>query len=110
MTKKDNEYFENSTKCWICDNDYIDGDVEVKDHCHITGKHGSSAHRDCNINGKLSHKISVKFHNLKNYDSHLIMLELSRFNLQTNVIPNGLESIWALVSITSLVLLVASNF
>ena len=25
MTKKDNEDFENSTKCSICDNDYIDG-------------------------------------------------------------------------------------
>ena len=24
MTKKENENFENSTKCWICDNDYID--------------------------------------------------------------------------------------
>ena len=23
MTKKDHEDFENSTKCWICDNDYI---------------------------------------------------------------------------------------
>ena len=27
MTNKDNKDFENSTKCWICDNDYIDGDV-----------------------------------------------------------------------------------
>ena len=24
MTKEDNEDFENSNKCWICDNDYID--------------------------------------------------------------------------------------
>ena len=30
MTKKDNEDFENSTKCWICDNDYIDNDVKNK--------------------------------------------------------------------------------
>ena len=37
MTKDDNEDFENSTKCWICDNDYIDSDVKVRDHCHITG-------------------------------------------------------------------------
>ena len=37
MTKKDNEDFENSTKCWICDNDYIDNDVKVTDHCHING-------------------------------------------------------------------------
>ena len=32
-----------------------------------------------------------KFHNLKNYDSHLIMQELNKFNLKINVIPNGLE-------------------
>ena len=49
ITKKDDEDSENSTKCWICDNDYIDGDVKVRDHCHITGKYRGSAHRDCNI-------------------------------------------------------------
>ena len=53
MTKKYNEDFENwRTKCQICDNDYIDGDVKVKDHCLITGKYRGSAHRDCNINVK----------------------------------------------------------
>ena len=52
MTREDNEDFENSTKCWICDNDYNDGDVKVRDHCHITGKYRSFAHRDCNINLK----------------------------------------------------------
>ena len=36
MTKKDNEDFGSSTKCWICDNVYVDGDVKVKDHCIIT--------------------------------------------------------------------------
>ena len=29
MTKDDNEDFENSTKYWICDNDYIDSDVKI---------------------------------------------------------------------------------
>ena len=28
MTNKDNEYFPNSTKCWICDDDYIDTNVK----------------------------------------------------------------------------------
>ena len=37
MTKDDNEDFKNSTKCWICDNNYIDSDVKVRDYCHITG-------------------------------------------------------------------------
>ena len=29
MTKIDNENFENSSKYWICDNDYIDSGVKV---------------------------------------------------------------------------------
>ena len=33
MKKEDNEHFENSTKCWICDKDYVDNDVRVRDHC-----------------------------------------------------------------------------
>ena len=82
MTKKDNENFENSSKCWICDNNYIDKDVKVRDHCHITGKYRGYAHRDCNINVKLNHKIPVIFHNSKNYNSHLVMQKLGKFNLK----------------------------
>ena len=65
MTKEDNEDFKNSTKCWICDNDYVDTDVKVRDLCDITGKFRGSAHRACNINLKLNHKIPIAFHNLK---------------------------------------------
>ena len=91
MTKEDNEGFKNSTKYCICDNDYIDKDVKVRDHCHITGKYRCSVHRDGNINLKLNHKIPIVFQNLKNYDSHLIMQELGKLNVEINVIPNGLE-------------------
>ena len=55
-TKEDSEDFKNSTKCWICDNDYIDKDVKLREHCHITGKYRGSPHRDCNINLKLNDK------------------------------------------------------
>ena len=89
MTKEHNEDFENSTKC--CDNYYTDNDVKVKDHCHITGKYRGSAHRDCNINLKLNHKIHAAFHNLKIYDSHIVIQELGKFSLKVIVIPNGLE-------------------
>ena len=82
ITKEDNENFKNSIKCWICNNDYDDNDVKVGDHCHITQKYRDSAHRDYNINLKLNHKIPVVFHNLKSYDSHLIMQELGKFNLK----------------------------
>ena len=64
------KYFKNSTKCWIFDNFYIDCDVKVRDHRHIIGKYGASAHRDIAISTlnqiKLNHKIPVVFHNLKN--------------------------------------------
>ena len=86
ITKGDNEDFEDSTKCWICDNAYADGDVKVRDHCHITGKYRGSAHRDCNINVKLNHKIPVVFHNLKNYDSQFVMKELGKFNLKKMIL------------------------
>ena len=91
MTKEDNEHFKNSTKCWICDNDCVDNDVKVRDHCHITGKYRDSAHRNCNINLKLNHKTSVVFRKLKRYNSRLIMQKLGKFNLKINVIPNVLE-------------------
>ena len=57
----------------------------------MTGKYRRSGHRDCNINVKLNHKIPAVYHNLKNYDSHLIMQELSKFNLKIHVMPNELE-------------------
>ena len=91
MTKEDNEDFKNSTKCWICDSGYVDTDIKVRDHCHISRKYRESAYSDFNINLKLNHKIIVVFDNLIYYDSHLIIQELSKFNLKINVLPNGLE-------------------
>ena len=38
MTKRDYEDFENSSKCLICDNVYVESNVKVIDHCHINGK------------------------------------------------------------------------
>ena len=46
ITKKDNENFNNPTKCWICDNDYIDNDVKVRDHCRITKNYRGPPLRD----------------------------------------------------------------
>ena len=66
MTKDDNENLWNSTRCWICDNDYVDTDVKVKDHCHITGNNRGTAHRDCNVILKLNHKVLALFNSLKN--------------------------------------------
>ena len=75
MTKEENENFKKCTKYWICDNDYVDNIIKVRDTSHFTGKYRGSADRDCNVNLKLNHKfkITIVFHNLKNCDSHLII-------------------------------------
>ena len=99
-----------TTECWICDNDYINDDVKARDHCHITGEYRGFIHRDCNINIKLNHKIPVVFHNLKKYDSHLVIQELGKFNLKINIIPNGLETYMGSSINNNLSLLIAPNF
>ena len=65
MAKKDNEDFEHWDKCWICDNVYADEDVDVQNHCHITGKYRGFGDRDCNIKVKLNHKFTTTFDKLK---------------------------------------------
>ena len=50
------------------------------------------------------------FHNLKNYNLHLIMLELGKFDFKMHVIPNGLETYIRFSINNKLSLLIASNF
>ena len=44
ITKEENEDFKNSINYLICNNDYVNNDVEVRDHCHIIGRYRGSAH------------------------------------------------------------------
>ena len=48
------EKFQLSNICWICNKFFDIGDDKVKDHCHITGKYRGAAHWRCNINLELS--------------------------------------------------------
>ena len=89
------ERFQLTNSCWICDESSDDEDDKARDHCHITGKYRGAAHWDCNINLKLSKKIPVIFHNLRGYDSHLIIKEIIKFDVKVSVIPNGLEKYMA---------------
>ena len=43
-TKEGDEDFENSITYWIYNNTCVDGDVKVRDHCHITCKYRGIAH------------------------------------------------------------------
>ena len=80
------------------------------DHCHVTGKFRGAAHWSCNINLQLTKKVSVMFHNLRGYDSHLIFRELSKFDVKTDVIPNGLGKYMAFFLNKNLVFIDSMQF
>ena len=88
MSAEKEEKFQLNNSCWIYDELFDVGDDKVRDHCHIAGKYRGAAHWSYNINLKLSKKISVMFHNLRGYDSHLIIKEIRKFDLKVSVIPN----------------------
>ena len=91
MSEEEEHLFQQSNGCWICKK-LIDHDIEkVWDHCHVTGKFRGAAYWNCNINFQLTKKIPAIFHNLRCYDSHLIFCEVNKFDVKTNVIPNGVE-------------------
>ena len=64
MSAEENEKFELTNICWICDRLIENTDNKVRDHCHITGKYRGAGHYSCNINLKTSKNVPVIFHNL----------------------------------------------
>ena len=95
ISKKEQFDFENAKSCHICNKEYNNKDVPLRDHCHVTGKYRGSAHTKCNLSYRLTNKIYVIFHNLRGYYSHLIMQQIGKFNKDINVIPNNMEKYMA---------------
>ena len=92
MSAEEEERFQISNFCWICNELFGVSDNKVRDHCQVTGKYRGATHWSCNVNFKMTKKVTVIFHNLEGYDSHLIFKELSKFNVKISVMPNGLEN------------------
>ena len=86
--------FENAKSYYICNKEYNNKDTAVRNHFHVAGKYRGSAHTKFNLSYRLTSKIYVIFHNLRGYDSHLIMQEIGKFNKDINVIPNNMEKIY----------------
>ena len=66
MSAEEEDRFQLSSSCLICNKLFDVGDDKVRDHCHIAGKYRGAAHWSCSINLELSKKIPVIFHNLFN--------------------------------------------
>ena len=112
MTEENEQEFKKATTCHICDKKYTEKDIQVRDHCHITGKFRGSAHQECNLKLRINPKeikIPVIFHNLRGYDSHFIMQEIGAIvkkhayknnkgeekQMNINAIPHNMEKYMA---------------
>ena len=127
MTEENEIDFQKATKCHICDQQYTDKDIRVKDHCHITGEFRGSAHQDCNLKLRIKPatiKIPVLFHNLRGYDSHFIMQQIGEIakkhvyknnrgeecHMNIDCIPNNMEKYMAFMLGNHLVFLDSFQF
>ncbi|CAB4003653.1 Gastrula zinc finger [Paramuricea clavata] len=89
ITPEQEAEFWMTRNCSICGNDL--GDDRVRDHDHVTGMFRGAAHNMCNLKYRITWKVPVVFHNLRGYDSHLIMQEIGKFKMNINVVPNNME-------------------
>jgi len=88
MTSDDNNDFKNARCCFLCNEPFNNEDkalCKVRDHDHMTGKYRGASHCKCNINFFSNRYLPVVFHNLRGYDSHLIINEMYKLN----IIPNN---------------------
>ena len=91
FTEEDRKQFNKASDCWICGEEL--GNDRVQDHCHFTGRYRGPAHNRCNLKYRKPKNISVFFHNLSGYDSHLFIKKLGTPNKNENIdcIPNNEE-------------------
>ena len=91
FTEEDKQEFINASDCWIC-GEYL-GNDRVRDHNHYTGLYRGAAHNSCNMKYRKPNNISVFFHNLTGYDSHLFIKKLGTPDKKENIdcIPNNEE-------------------
>ena len=89
---KEKMHHKNATKCYVCDCSFTDRNRKVRDHCHVLRNYRGAACNTCNLSMKMTKTIPVIFHNLKGYDSHLLLPELGKFNKKISIIPNNMQT------------------
>ena len=90
ITAEEEEQFKQASNCWIC-HKKLNLEDRVRDHCHYTGRYRGAAHNICNLKYSKPNNISVFFHNLTGYDSHLFIKKLGITEGNIDCIPNNEE-------------------
>lgn len=77
--------------CNLCQTNFTYDNHKVADHCHLSGKYRQAICNACNLKLQTPNFIPIFFHNLSNYDAHLIVTELGHDTQAIKVIPNSEE-------------------
>ena len=109
MNHDDELDFDQAVTCYVCGKPFGDSaqrlgegatgiiqgtfnPKKVRDHDHITGKYRGAAHQTCNLRLRKTYKIPVIFHNLRGYDSHLLVAAFGKHkDREITVIGQGIE-------------------
>lgn len=88
ITDEQEDYFQNTDICHICNKliDIENNEVKVRDHSHETGLFRGVAHATCNSKYRQRYKLPLILHNLSNYDAFLI-LEGFKVGKKFSVVP-----------------------
>ena len=92
FTEEDAKKHKEATIRYLCQKCFTEANLKVRDHCHRTGAYRGTACNTCNINYFTNRYLPVVFHNLRGYDSHLILKKAFKIgDDQINAIPNSGE-------------------
>ena len=92
LTQTEEKNFEKTNLCHICEKIIGDFEIKCRDHNHRTGEYRGASHLICNLNFQTPKQIPVIIHNLKNFDSNLILKELNQeYFKKCKVIPKSTE-------------------
>ena len=92
LSEEEKSQHKKATSCYVCNCDFTAENRKVRDHCHVLGNYRGAACNMCNLGMKLTKTIPVIFHNLKGYDSHLLLPELGKFHKKISIIPNNMQT------------------
>ncbi len=94
LTKENEASHIEAKQCMLCNEDFTTSNWKVRDHDHRTGESRGACHDKCNFNYFQNRYLPIFVHNLRGYDSHIILkqaFEIVEKKERIHAIPQSTE-------------------